>query len=65
MKKASVSQYHHVIGEVNSIHKLDRHFHGMFGFLAMKEDDINDNPDSASRIKNALRWFRSSVFIVL
>ena len=40
-----------MIGEVNSVHKLDRYFHGMFGFLAVKEDDINvfaDNPDSAS-----------------
>ena len=62
MKKASVSQYQHVIGEVNSIHKLDCHFHGMFEFLAVKEDDINvfpDNPDSASRINNTLRWFGS------
>ena len=62
VKKASVSQYQHNIGEVNSITKLDRHFHGMFGFLAVKEDDINvfaHNPDSASRIKKALSWYRS------
>ena len=55
--QASVSQY-----QVNSVTKLDRHFHGMFGFLAVKEDDINvyaDNPDSASRIKKALSWYRS------
>ena len=40
-----------MIGEINSVHKLDCHFHGMFGFLAVKDDDINvlaDNPDSAS-----------------
>ena len=62
VKKASVSQYQHTIGEVNSITKLDRHFHGLFGFLAVKEDDINvfaDNPDSAHRIKRALSWYRS------
>ena len=41
VKKASISQYQHTIGEVNSITKLHRHFHGMFGFLAVKEDDIN------------------------
>ena len=44
-----------------TITKLDRHFHGMFGFLAIK-DDINvyaDNPDSACRIKQALTWYRS------
>ena len=61
VKKASVSQYQHTIVEVNSINKLDHHFHGMFGFLAVKEDDINvfaDNPDSASRIK-ALSWYCS------
>ena len=62
VKKASVCRYQHITGEVNSITKLDRHFHGMFGFLAMKEDDINvfaDNPDSASRIKKALSWYCS------
>ena len=59
VKKASMSQYQHV---VNSVHKLDRHFHGMFGFLAVKEDDINvfaNNPESATNIKNALRWFHT------
>ena len=35
----SVSQYQQTIGEVNSITKLDCYFHGMFGFLAVKEDD--------------------------
>ena len=61
VKKATVSQYQHILGEVNSITKLDRHFHGMFGFLAIKKDDINvfaDNPDSAQRIKSALSWYR-------
>ena len=61
VKKATVSQYQHILGEVNSITKLDRHFHGMFGFLAIKEDDINvfaDNPDSVQRIKSALSWYR-------
>ncbi|MCG8625790.1 MAG: hypothetical protein MJE68_27795 [Proteobacteria bacterium] len=38
--KALISQYHHTIGEVNSITKLDRHFHGMFGFLTIKEDKL-------------------------
>ena len=62
-KKASVSQYQHMIGEVNSTTKLDRHLHGMLGFLAVKEDDINvfaDNPESACRIKRALSWYRSN-----
>ena len=37
VKKASMSQYHHLQGEVNAIKKLDRHFYGLFGFLAMKD----------------------------
>ena len=42
------SQWRHVQGEVNAMHKFDRHYYGMFGFLAIKEEDINvfsDNPD--------------------
>ena len=65
VKKASISQYHHTIGEVNSIIKLDQHFHGIFVFLAV-EDDINvyaDNPDSACRIKQALTWYRSHNYL--
>ena len=68
VKKGSMCQYHHVIGEVNSITKLDRHFHGMFGFLAVKEDDINvfaDNPDSPCRIKKALSYGTTLITIYI
>ena len=55
VKKACASQYQY------SITKLDHNFHGMFGFLAVKEDDnlFADNPDSANRIKEALTWYHS------
>ena len=46
VKKASIYQYHHATSEVNSITKLDRHFHGTLGFLAVKEDDINVYADN-------------------
>ena len=54
VKKASISQYQHIIGEVNSITKLDRHFHGMFGFLAVKEDDTRGPtlPKKCTRFRN-------------
>ena len=61
VKDASFSQWRRVQGEVNTTHKLDRHYYGIFGFLAVKDDDINvfsDNPDSSSRIKSALKWLK-------
>ena len=36
VRDAGVSQYKHIQGEVNSVKKLDRHYYGLFGFLACK-----------------------------
>jgi hypothetical protein len=63
VKKASMSQYQHLQGEVNAIKKLDRHYYGLFGFMATKDSDIFSNspdPHSSLRIKRALRWFRAN-----
>ena len=62
VKKASMSQYQHLQGEINAIRKLDRHYYGLFGFMAVKDSDIfthSPDPHSALRIKNAIRWFRA------
>ena len=59
VREANVYQYRHMQGEVNAITKLDRHYHGLFGFLAIKDDDIwqvSPSPASSLRIKNAIRW---------
>ena len=40
VKEASMNQYRHLQGEVNAITKLDKHFHGLFGFLAVKDSNI-------------------------
>ena len=61
VRDAGFSVWHHVQGEVNTTHKLDKHFYGMFGFLAVKDEDINvfcDNPESATNIKRALTWLK-------
>ena len=63
VKKASMSQYHHLQGEINAIAKLDRHYHGLFGFIAVKDSDIythSPDPSSSLRIKKALKWFRTN-----
>ena len=62
-KKASMSQYLHLQGEINAITKLDRHYYGLFGFLAVKDKDIfalSPDPHSSLRIKNALKWLRGN-----
>ena len=40
VREDSMTQYHHLHGEVNAISKLDTHYHGLFGFLAIIDDDI-------------------------
>ena len=59
VKDAGMSQWRHIRGEVNAIHKLDRHFYDMFGFLACKDNSISaysSNPESSLRIHRALQW---------
>lgn len=63
VKEANVWQWKHVQGEVNSIHKLDRHYYGLFGFLACKETSFAEhstNPESSLRIHSALGWLRTN-----
>ena len=57
--EASMTQYRHLQGEVNAITKLDKHYNGLFGFLAIKDSDIwekSPSPASSLRIKKAVRW---------
>ena len=59
VKDAGVSQYKHIQGEVNSVRKLDKHFYGLFGFLACKSEGIYEhspNPQSSLRIHHAINW---------
>jgi len=45
VRDAGFAQWKHVQGEVNAIHKLDRHYYGIFGFLACKEEGIAISSD--------------------
>ena len=61
VKDSGMSRFSHVQGDVNSLGKLDRHYYGMFGFLATKEEGIwieSPNPESSLRIQSALKWLR-------
>ena len=62
VRDAGFAQWKHVQGEVNAIHKLDRHYYGLFGFLACREEGIvasSDNPQASLRIHRALKWLKS------
>ena len=53
----------HLQGEVNAITKLDKHYHGLFGFLAVKDSDIwekSPSPASSLHIKRAVRWMHTN-----
>lgn len=63
VREAGMSQYDHVQGEINALAKLDRHYYGLFGFFALKDNDIwthSPNPQSALRIRNAIKWFHAN-----
>ena len=63
VREASMTQYHHFQGEVNAITKLDKHYHGLFGFLVVKDSDIwerSPSPASSLRIKRAVRWMHAN-----
>ena len=58
-----MTQYRHLQGEVNAITKLDKHYHGLFGFFAIEDDDIwekSPSPASSLCIKKAVRWMHAN-----
>ena len=63
VRDAGVSQYKHIQGEVKSVKKLDRHYYGLFWFLACKSQSIYEhspNPESSLRIHRAINWLHSN-----
>ena len=47
-----MSRISHAQGEVNSLGKLDRHYYGMFGFLASKDEGfLIESPSPESSLK--------------
>ena len=63
VREASMTQYRHLQGEVNAITKLDKHYHGLLGFLAVKDSHIwekSPSPASSLRIKRAVQWMHAN-----
>ena len=49
VKDAKQHQWRHMQGEINSLHKLDKHYYGMFGFMMMNEkvsEQLTQHPEA-------------------
>ena len=63
IKDVKKHQWRHIQGEVNALHKLDRHYYGMFGFLLMNEkitESLTKYSDACERIRVALHWLKKN-----
>ena len=63
VKDAKKHQWRHIQGEVNALHKLDRHYYGMFGFLMINEEiteRLTKYSGACERIRIALNWFKKN-----
>ena len=60
VRDAKKHQWRHIQGEVNALHKLDKHYYGMFGFLMINEqisEKLTKYAGACERIRIALNWF--------
>ena len=63
VKDAKMHQWRHIQGEVNALHKLDRHYYGMFGFLMINKEiteTLTKYSDACERIRVALKWLKKN-----
>ena len=63
VKDAKMHQWCHVQGEINSLHKLDKHYYGIFGFMLLNEkisDQMTNYPDACERVRKALLWLKQN-----
>ena len=63
LRDVTPTQSRHVLGQVHMGHRLDRHYYGLFGFLAAKEEDVkahSKKPQSDIRILRALKWLKQN-----
>ena len=68
VRNVTPTQARHVQGQVFAGHKLDSHYYGMFGFLAVSEEDIKHHskkPETDMRVKRALKWLKKNNFLYM
>ena len=68
VRNVTPTQARHMQGQVFSGHKLDSHYYGMFGFLAVSEEDIKHHskkPETDVRVQRALKWLKKNNFLYI
>ena len=63
VRNVTPTQARHMQGQVFTGHRLDSHYYGLFGFLAVSEEDIKSNskkPESDVRVQMALKWLKEN-----
>ena len=63
VKDAKQHKWRHMQGEINSLHKLDKHYYGMFGFMMMNEqvnEQLTQHPEASERVRKALSWLKGN-----
>ena len=63
VKDAKQHQWCHMQGEINSLHKLDKHYYGLFGFMLLNEkisDELTKYPEACEQVRKALSWLKKN-----
>ena len=63
VRNVTPTQARHMQGQVFTGHRLDSHYYGLFGFLAVSEEDIKSNskkPTTDVRVQRALKWLKEN-----
>ena len=63
VRNVTPTQARHMQGQVFTGHRLDSHYYGLFGFLAVSEEDIKSNskkPATDVRVQRALKWLKEN-----
>ena len=63
VRNVTPTQARHMQGQVFTGHRLDSHYYGLFGFLAVSEEDIRSHskkPETDIRVQKALKWLKKN-----
>ena len=63
VRNVTPTQARHMQGQVFTGHRLDSHYYGLFGFLAVSEEDIRSHskkPETDVQVQKALKWLKKS-----
>ena len=66
VRNVTPTQTRHMQGQVFTGHRLDSHYYGLFGFLAVSEEDIRSHskkPETDVQVQKALKWLKKNNYL--